>query len=278
MREEEVKVAGLAVKSVAWDKEINYASIENLVRQAAKEGANIVCTPETSLQGYLVLENPEREAFLENGEPVEGIYTKRFGGLAKELCLYLAIGFSERAEAAVYNSVSIWGPHGEMVGLYRKVHMGEEESLFYAAGDEFPVFETDFGLIGIMTCFDRQYPETVRALSLRGARLILNPSAGGYGEWNDALVRTRAYENKAYVLFAHPRDSFVADPFGDIVARKGQNESLVVRKIDLAFAEQLRSPRCAAFKDVPELWGRWHNQFQTRRPELYGVLSRMPER
>jgi len=265
----ELRVAALSVKSERWALDRNIKSIETLIRKAAKEGANIVCTPELALQGFYLPEECEKDEFHTIAEPLDGPYILKLSRLAIEHKLYIAIGFFERFEGGIFNSVALLNPKGKCVGVYRKVHLAEIESNCYNAGNQFQVFETDFGTIGLMTCFDRQFPETTRSLSLKGARLILNPAAGGYGEWNQAMMRTRAYENKAYILFAHPMECFVVDPFGDMIGQKGQNEAYLVRKIDLAFVDELRSGECSIYKDIPELYGRWRNPFDFRRPDLY---------
>jgi deaminated glutathione amidase len=269
MGPEEIKVAALSVKSDRWAIERNLKSLEKLFHAAAGEGANIICTPELALQGFYLPEAHEQEKFHSIAEPLDGANILELGRLAKELKVYIAVGFFERFEGEIFNSVALLDPRGKCLGAYRKVHLAEIESQYYRAGNQFNIFETDFGTIGLMTCFDRQFPETTRALSLQGARLILNPAAGGYGEWNQAMLRTRAYENKIYILFSHPMECFVVDPFGDLIAQKGQNETYLVRKIDLAFVDQLRSENCSRYKDIPELYGRWRNPYIFRRSDLY---------
>jgi predicted amidohydrolase len=270
---EPVGVAALAIASRPWDLKHNARLIEDGVARAAGKGARIVCTPELALQGYRLPGETELAAFQTAAEPTTGLYLERFRALSNDLHIYLALGFAERSGPCIYNSLALLRPDGQMPGVYRKVHLGQEESLYFSAGDELCVFDTEYGPIGCMTCFDRQFPEMARVLALRGARLILNASAGGYGEWNDALLRTRAYENKSFLLFAHPQDGLVIDPFGDLIGRKGQDEMVLVRDIDLHLVDVLRSAECARFQDVPELYGRWRNPFVSRRPDLYGELS-----
>jgi predicted amidohydrolase len=269
MKSMELRIASLAVKSEPWALDRNVKSIGKLVLDASKEGASIVCTPELALQGYFLPERGKEEEYHAIAEPLDGPHILELSKLALEQEIYLAIGFLEIFEGKMFNSMGLLNPSGKCEGVYRKVHLGKEESKYFYAGDQFQVFETAYGKIGLMTCFDRQFPETTRSLSLKGARLILNASAGGYGEWNQAMMRTRAYENKAYILFSHPMECFVVDPFGDIIGLKGQNESYIVRKIDLAFVDELRSEQCSYYKDIPELFGRWRNPFEYRRPDIY---------
>jgi predicted amidohydrolase len=85
-----------------------------------------------------------------------------------------------------------------------------------------------------MICLDRQFPETARILAIKGAQLILNPSYGSYGEMNDAMMRTRAYENSVYVAFVHPKSVLVIEPNGVITSRDaGDSDQIVYARIRL---------------------------------------------
>jgi len=136
----------------------------------------------------------------------------RLRNVARELDLYLCVGFSKLENDKLYNTAILVGPDGKTVGKYRKTHGVEQ---FYEAGDALPIFETRYGKVGIMICYDRQLPETARTLAAQGAELILIPSNGMWGRMNDAMLRTRAYENGVYLVFAHPRDGLVIDPGGE---------------------------------------------------------------
>ena len=126
----------------------------------------------------------------------------RLRELAKQLDLYLCVGFSELADDQLYNTALLIGPDGKTAGKYRKTHGVEP---FYRVGDSLPVFETRYGKVGIMICYDRQLPEIARTMAAQGAELILVPSNGMWGRMNDALLRTRCYENGVFLVFAHPR-------------------------------------------------------------------------
>ncbi len=128
---------------------------------------------------------------------------RRVSKLAAELRIYLLVGFPERRDALMYNSVVIFGPEGKVVIRYSKTHCGTER--YNAEGTEFPVVNTPLGRWGTLICLDRQYPETSRILAIKGAQLILIPSYGSHGEMNDIMMRTRAYENSVYVAFVHPQ-------------------------------------------------------------------------
>jgi predicted amidohydrolase len=143
------------------------------------------------------------------------------------------------------------------------VHMGAGERAWWAQGTEFPVYETALGRLGMLICFDRQLPEPARILALRGAELLLVPTAGAYGEKkterNFALMKTRAYENKVFLAMAHPAEGLIVNPMGEVLARKGLNEEVLVRCVDLDYVYESREGDC---RDL----------LKERRPELYSML------
>ena len=232
-----VRVAGLSLKSQPWDKDANWRKAQRLLRRAAAQGAELVCAPEGFLEGYIVQEKGlTRARYRTAGESVRrSPYLRQMRALCADLGIYLAAGFAERAGPRMHNSAALIGPSGKLVGLFRKVHdMGVEP--LNTMGADFPVFSTALGPVGIMICFDRQLPETARLLALGGARLILNPSAGMYGEKNDIIMRTRAYENGVWIIFSHPRDCLIISPAGEIVARASRSDQVVVADIEVGYA------------------------------------------
>jgi predicted amidohydrolase len=232
-----LRVAGLALTSRPWDKDANWRKAKGMLQRAAKAGAKLVCAPEGFLEGYIVQERGlTRGKYRAIGESVRrGTHMRQMRQACADLGVHLVAGFAERDGAHMYNSAALIGPRGEIVGIFRKVHdMGAEP--LNTKGEEFPVFDMEFGRVGVMICFDRQLPETARLLALQGARLILNPSAGMHGETNDVMMRTRAYENGVWIIFAHPQDCLVISPKGEIVARASGPDEVVVVDVDLAQA------------------------------------------
>ena len=268
-RHERVGVAALVLPNIRGNKAQALARIEAYVRRAADQGAKIVVTPETCIDGYICHQpGLTRERMCALAEPEMGPGIGRLRRLARELDLYLCIGFSELAGERLYNTALLIGPDGKTVGKYRKTHGVEP---FYEAGDALPVFETRYGKVGMMICFDRQLPEIARTMVAAGAELILVPSNGMWGRMNDAMLRTRCYENGVFLVFAHPRDGLVIDPGGRIIAANmsipGQGVGLptntdtedaggwpeaVVREIDLVAWRQSQG-----------------NMLQHRRQDLY---------
>jgi predicted amidohydrolase len=254
-------VAGLCVTPHPWDKQSNFAKLEVFAKKAVADGAKLVVTPEGFLEGYVWQDDDpqefNREQYLGVGESIDGDFVARAAALAGELGIYLGLGFAERRGNLMFNSVAVFGPSGDLISRHLKCHTADDEP-FNTKGANLSVFDTPFGPWGVLICMDRQLPEAMRVLALKGAQLVIVPAWGMCGELNDAMMRTRAYENGVYVLFIHPRRCLVIDPGGKIVAEDlGQPDSVIHAQITLADFSQL-SP------------------IQYRRPELYGEITRMP--
>jgi predicted amidohydrolase len=246
-------IAALRVVPDRWDKESNLRKLDKFARQAAAKGAQVVVTPEGFLDGYVGNDRDlDRKRYFEVAEPVDGPALRRVRDLARELKIHLAIGFPELRGEQVYNSVVIFGPDGTLVSRYSKTHCGGEPH--NTEGTEFPVLTTALGRWGTLICLDRQLPETSRILAIKGAQVILVPSYGMYGEINDVMMRTRAYENGVYVVFVHPKRSLIIDPKGTIIAAdSGEGDQVVTAKIKLD--DRIGS-----------------GPIRNRRPEIYGEL------
>lgn len=256
----EFTVAGLRVVPDRWDKESNFRKLETYARRAAAQGASVVITPEGFLDGYVGNDRSlDKERYFGISETVEGPTLARVAALARELKLYLSVGFPERRGSQVYNTVALFAPDGSLLSRYSKTHCGGEP--YNTEGAEFPVVATPLGRWGTLICLDRQLPETSRILAIKGAQVILVPSYGMYGEINDVMMRTRAYENGVYVLFVHPRRCLIIDPKGAIIAKDdGGGDQVVYGRIRLD--ERVGS-----------------GPIRSRRPEIYGeILDRSTPR
>jgi predicted amidohydrolase len=250
-------VAAMRVEPKQWDKAHNFALLERFANDAAKQGATLVVTCEGFLDGYT--SNPSyapgvtRQRYFEFGEPLDGPWMKRVGKLARQLSIYLSIGFAERRGENMHNSVAVYSPAGEVVLHYSKTHCLDEP--FCTPGKEFPIAATDLGTIGALICYDRRFPEVPRILALKGARTLIVPADGRDGERNEALMRTRAWENSVWVVYVRQNQALVINPSGKIIARdKGNGDELVLARIDLG-----------GEKGTNEIFNR-------RSPELYREL------
>lgn len=231
----------------------NLERAETLVRQAAEAGATLVVLPE--LFNCL---GPFPEV-LANAESIPGETSERMSHLARELGIYLCAGsLCERAaEGRGFNASLFFGPQGEALAKYRKMHLFDirmkgqveiTESSAMVAGDEIVTCEMQDFRVGFATCYDLRFPELFRVLTDRGVHLICFPSAftrvTGAAHWH-TLVRARAIENQVFVVAANQTGqhtpklesfghSLVVDPWGRILADAGQTvDSMAIAEIDL---------------------------------------------
>jgi predicted amidohydrolase len=204
----------------------NVEQFSTVVRQAADQKPDIVCLPE----GMTVVGTGK--TYFDVSEPIPGPTTENLGALARELNSYIVAGIYERVEPAVYNTAVLIDRQGKVAGRYRKTHLPREEwEAGIAPGDSYPVFETDFGTIGLMVCWDVQFPEPWRALALQGAKLILMPIWGG----NETLLRARAIENHAFVVSSSydSEISCIVAPDGKILAEATKSSPAATAEVDL---------------------------------------------
>jgi predicted amidohydrolase len=230
-----VTIGAITATPTRCDKDGNVALAERLVAQCAEQGAQLVVMPEGFLDGYAVnAPGMTRDWFLALAEPRDGPYVTQFCELARVLGIWLLACFSEREGERAYNTALLIDSAGTPVGHYRKTHVQSgNDWRFYAPGQTLPVFSSPWGLLGVMICYDRQFPEVPRALMRQGARVILNPSWGMFNEMNEAMMRTRAYENGVFVVFAHVQGALVLNTRGDVAARSAPADCTLVYEIDL---------------------------------------------
>ena len=203
-----------------------------LIAEAASRKADLVVLPET-LTFY-----GTGKTMAECAEPVPGPSTAYFGTLAKRHDLYLVVGLVEREGKTIYNTAALIGPDGSMIGKYRKVTLprGEIEAGL-TPGKDYPVFETRFGKVGMMICYDGFFPEVARALTIRGAEVIAWPVWG----CNPMLAKARACENHVYLVSSTYTDSTkqdwmisgIFDHYGDVLAETNQWGSIAITEVDL---------------------------------------------
>ncbi|MCA9040019.1 MAG: carbon-nitrogen hydrolase family protein, partial [Planctomycetaceae bacterium] len=182
--------------------------------------------------------------------PIEGEFIQRFQKLAGELKIHLILGFLEADTESdrTFNTAALIGPDGKLIGTYHKTHFHQGYEVNppgYTAGNDYPVYtvkdpKSDRELkVGMMICFDRQLPEPARQLTLNGADLIACPSYGSWGGWNTRLMQVRAYENHAYVVFSHPKQSLLIDRNGEIM-QEGTENGFAISTINLDKLEKTR--------------------------------------
>ncbi|PJA38375.1 MAG: N-carbamoylputrescine amidase, partial [Lysobacterales bacterium CG_4_9_14_3_um_filter_62_6] len=166
-----------------WDLPANADRAEALVRRAAGQGAQVVLIQELFATPYFCV--TERAEYLAFAQPLQDHpLLARFAALARELAVVLPVSFFERAGQAHFNSVAMIDADGRILGIYRKTHIpqgpGYQEKYYFSPGDTgFRVWDTTVGRIGVGICWDQWFPEAARAMALKGAELLLYPTAIG---------------------------------------------------------------------------------------------------
>jgi predicted amidohydrolase len=217
--EKTVTVGAVNFTSIPGDKAATLAKLEGNIREAASQGVDIVAFPEEALVGCgscaVCREGADHcDYHHELAETVPGPSTERVAELARELDIYVAFGLVERDPQdpeVLYNAAAFVGPDG-IQGTYRKLHLGSlpwvTEGVTFQPGSTLPVFETKFGPVGILICYDFWFnPELARLLALKGARILLNCCASfkgpGKRDYMANVTAARAQENLCYVASAN---------------------------------------------------------------------------
>jgi predicted amidohydrolase len=209
----------------------NRQEFAELIERAAEQKADLVVLGETLT--YF----GTGQTYVEAAEPVPGPSTEYFGQLAKKHNLYIVAGLIEREGHLIFNVAVLLGPDGKLAGKYRKVCLprGEIEGGI-APGEDYPVFQTRFGKLGMMVCYDGFFPEVARHLSNRGAEVIAWPVWG----CNPELASARACENHVYLVSSTYEDisrnwmvTAVFDHQGKTIALAKKWGSVVVAEVDL---------------------------------------------
>ena len=242
-------------------------------KTAAEQGANIVCFAELAFEPFYpqVKANTKK---LKLAEPVPGPTTETFSALAAELGIVIILNLFEKDGGKTYDSSPVINSDGAILGVTRMIHItdypGFYEQGYYFPGDNgVPVYNTEFGTIGVAICYDRHYPEYMRTLALKGAEIVFIPQAGAVDEWPDGLyeaeLQVAAFQNGYFTALCNrvgkepvltfAGESFMCDPEGKVIARaeKG-NDQILLCDIDLDKVGNSHAKRLF---------------FRDRRPELY---------
>lgn len=288
-----IKVAAIQMRCVKSPEE-NLRNAEAKVRKAASEGAGIILLPELFEREYFCQQR--QYGFYHYAKPVLENEAVQMGmRLAKELGVVLPISFYEREINHLYNSVACIDADGSLLGVYRKTHIPDDhyyqEKFYFMPGDTgFQVFQTKYGTIGVGICWDQWFPETARCMALKGAELLLYPTAIGsepilecdsMPHWR-RCIQGHAAANLMPVIAANRigtetvepceenggqksalnfyGSSFLTDETGELLLGAGRDEEeILVQEYDL--------PKLAAKRLE---WG----LFRDRRPECYAAIAK----
>ena len=290
-RAEKFKI-GLVQMSCSADPAENLAKAQSKIREAAARGAQAVCLQELFRSQYFCRE--ENAELFNLAEPIPGESTEALGKLARELKVVIIASLFERRASGVYhNTAAILNADGAIQGLYRKMHIPDDplyfEKYYFTPGDlGFRNFETPFGRVGVLVCWDQWYPEAARITALGGADILFYPTAIGWHPSEKAqygaaqldawrtIQRSHAIANGVYVAAVNrvgyegtPEQglefwgsSFVADPFGQLIAEASTDqEEILVAEFDARRAEEvrrnwpfLRDRRIDAYQPILSRW------------------------
>ncbi len=243
---------------------------------AASQGARLIAYSELSFTRFLPQHHASIKA-LELSEEIPGSTSRLFSDKAKESEVVVVINLLEKDQGRMYNCSPMIDMNGEIAGKTRMIHIEDSplfhEKEYYSPGNlGAGVFNTSIGCIGVAICYDRHFPEYMRALALKGAELVIVPQAGVYREWPpgmfEAELRVAAFQNGYFVALVNrvgredslffSGGSFVATPSGQIIARAPSNRSCILfADIDFTQVKQ-----CIARKQF----------LLDRRPEVYANL------
>ena len=170
------------------------------------------------------------KTYAEVAETIPGPTTARLGELARKRSSYVAAGIYEREGTAIYNTAVLIDRAGNVEGRYRKVYLPREEvEAGLTPGNDYPVFRTDFGTVGLMICYDVFFADPARALATKGAEVILMPIWGG----DETLAKARAIENKVFLVasgYDHP--TYIMDPDGEMLSLARNRGSAAIATVD----------------------------------------------
>jgi len=273
-----VRIACIQMQPVIGRVEDNVRHSISLIERAVERGAELIVLPELSNSGYMF--NSREEAFALSEAIPDGPTVKAWSEIASRHKLHLVAGICERDGAKLFNSAVLIGPNG-YIGTFRKVHLWNEENLYFEPGDlGFPVYHTAIGRIGMAICYDGWFPETYRLAALQGADIVCVPTnwvpipgqAPGREAMANILAMAAAHSNSIYIACADRVGTERGQPFEGqslIVGHTGwpvagpasrDKEEIVIADVALGEARRARN------------WNAFNQVLRDRRSDLYDEM------
>jgi N-carbamoylputrescine amidase len=258
------------------DKAENVARGLRAFEIAARADAQVIGFSELAFEPFYP-QNPAAPESRSHAEPVPGPITDRFATKARELGVVVVLNLFEREGDRTFDCSPVIDADGSLVGRTRMIHITEyacfHETGYYTPGDTgAPVYRTKAGNIGVAICYDRHYPEYMRALAVAGAELVVVPQAGSVGEWPEGLyeaeMRVAAFQNGYYTALCNrvgqeeklvfAGESFVCGPDGSVIARAGPGtDEILYADVDFKRNAESNAKRLFMRDRRPELYAGW---------------------
>jgi len=268
----------LVQQHAAADKTDNIRRALVAMERAARDGASVVAFAELAFEPFHP-QQPASPDVLNLAETVPGPMTDQFARKARELGVVTVLNLFERDGSRAYDCSPVIDADGTLLGRTRMIHITEypcfHEQGYYTPGDTgAPVYRTKAGAIGVAICYDRHFPEYMRALKLGGADVVVVPQAGALDEWPEGLyeaeMRVAAFQNGYFVALCNRvgheskltfgGDSFICAPDGAVVARAPRlQDAVLVADIDLEAVRSSHAHRLFMRHRRPDLYTQWFN-------------------
>ncbi|WP_270584102.1 carbon-nitrogen hydrolase family protein [Bacillus smithii] len=246
-----VKVASVQMNCILHDKQKNLEKALHLIEEACQQGAQLIVLPELFNTGYRV-----EELDLELAESIPGELTKKLEKVAKEKNVHIIGCILEKGEVlgTVYDTAFIVGPNGLYKEKYRKIYLWDQENVRFKKGNRYPVIDIGWAKIGLQICYEVGFPEGARILTLKGADILVYPSAFGLARsyaW-EVATRSRALENGVFVIASNRTgiekevtefagNSRIVDPKGTILKEAKLMDEVIIAEISL---NEVTEQRC----------------------------------
>ncbi|MCK5088168.1 MAG: hypothetical protein KAQ90_11635 [Melioribacteraceae bacterium] len=258
------------------DKNLNLNKGLEAVRKSADKGAQVICFAELAFEPFYP-QYPAASNVIDLAETIPGPITDKFSSVARELGVVVILNLFEREGNQTFDCSPVIDIDGEIIGKTRMVHIPDyecfhEKSYYTPSELGAPVYKTQFGTIGVAICYDRHYPEYMRALALSGAEVVFVPQAGAADEWPEGLfeaeMQTTAFQNGYFTALCNrvgnedkldfAGESFVCSPEGKVISRAGKGtEEILLCDLDIDLVNNSHAKKLFLPDRRPELYKNW---------------------